>query len=331
MRKLIATLIVLAAVTAQAQDDTTDNGTDASILNPLAVIGAVVQEARSDALLRSLIDAAPLLAMERVEIEMTPSLEIEEFVGVSADASGNIHIFQRGDAADPIIVVDPDGNVLRSFGKGLFARPHSVRVDPAGNVWAVDSNTSKVVKFSADGEVLLEIDVGDVPDPDAVSCAAADVAFGNDGLVYVADGYCNARIVVYDPNGRKVGEWGRAGTGPGEFNLPHGIAVSPEGDVYVADRENGRVQWFSSEGDYLGEWAYGGRVLSVAFSPDGEFYVSAEPKDAPQMVEAIMLKIDRADGSVIGRIDDFGHEIEVGADGSLLPARMSAPIVVYRP
>ena len=243
MRKLTVSLIVLAAATAQAQDD------------------------GSDALLRSLTDAAPLLAMERVEIEITPSLAIEEFVGVSTDDSGNIYVFQRGDAADPIIVVDSSGNVLRSFGSGLFARPHSVRVDAAGNVWAVDSNTSKVVKFSADGEVVLEIDVGDVPDPDAVSCAAADVAFGNDGLVYVADGYCNARIVVYDSSGQKVGEWGRAGTGPGEFNLPHGIAVSPEGDVYVADRENGRVQWFTSEGEYLGEWQYGGRVLSVAFSP----------------------------------------------------------------
>ena len=307
MRKLTVSLIVLAAATAQAQDD------------------------GSDALLRSLTDAAPLLAMERVEIEITPSLAIEEFVGVSTDDSGNIYVFQRGDAADPIIVVDSSGNVLRSFGSGLFARPHSVRVDAAGNVWAVDSNTSKVVKFSADGEVVLEIDVGDVPDPDAVSCAAADVAFGNDGLVYVADGYCNARIVVYDSSGQKVGEWGRAGTGPGEFNLPHGIAVSPEGDVYVADRENGRVQWFTSEGEYLGEWQYGGRVLSVAFSPDGEFYVSAEPKGAPQMVEAIVLKIDRANGSVVGKIDDFGHEIAVGADGSLLPARMSAPIMVYRP
>ena len=307
MRKLIVSLIVLAAASAQAQDD------------------------GSDALLRSLVDAAPVLAMERVDIHMTPSLQIEEFVGVSTDASGNIYVFQRGDAADPIIVVDPGGNVLRSFGSGLFARPHSVRVDAAGNVWTVDSNTSKVVKFSADGEVLLEIDVGDVPDPDAVSCAAADVAFGDDGLVYVADGYCNARVVVYDPSGRKVREWGRAGTGPGEFNLPHGIAVSPEGEVYVADRENGRVQWFSTEGEYLGEWQYGGRVLSVAFSPDGELYLSAEPKGAPPMEEAMMLKIDRADGSVIGRIDHFGHEIAVGADGSLLPARMTAPIVVYRP
>lgn len=307
MRKPIVSLIVLAAVTAQAQDD------------------------GSDALLRSLTDAAPLLEMERVEIPMTPSLEIEEFVGVSADANGNVYIFQRGEAADPIIVVDSSGNVLRSFGKGLFNRPHSVRVDPAGNVWAVDSNTSKIVKFSAGGEVLLEIDVGDVPDPDAVSCAAADVAFGDDGLVYVADGYCNARIVVYDAGGNKVREWGSAGTGPGELNLPHGVAVSPEGDVYVADRENGRVQWFTTAGEYLGEWSYGGRVLSVAFSPDGELFISAEPKDAPQMEQAMMLKIDRADGSVVGKIDEFGHEIAVGADGSLLPARMSAPIVVYRP
>ena len=307
MRKLILSMIVMYAVPVYAQDD------------------------GSDALLRSLTDAAPPLAMERVEIELAPPLQIDQVSGIAADESGNLYIFQRGQAADPIIVTDPSGRVQHSFGSGLFNRPHSIRVDAAGNVWTVDSNTSMVYKFSPSGETLLEIDVGDVPDPANESCAAADIAVGANGLIYVADGYCNARVVVYDSSGRKIREWGRAGTGPGELNLPHGIAVSPEGDVYVADRENGRVQWFTTEGEYLGEWQYGGRVLSVAFSPDGELFISAEPKGAVPQQEATVLRIDRTDGSVVGKIDDFGHEIDVGADGSLLPASLTDRVVVYRP
>ena len=307
MRKLILSMIVMYAVPVYAQDD------------------------GSDALLRSLTDAAPPLAMERVEIELAPPLQIDQISGITTDESGNLYIFQRGAAADPIIVTDPSGRVQHSFGSGLFNRPHSIRIDAAGNVWTVDSNTSMVYKFSPSGETLLAIDVGDVPDPAAESCAAADIAVGANGLVYVADGYCNARVVVYDSGGRKVREWGRAGTGPGELNLPHGIAVSPEGEVYVADRENGRVQWFTTEGEYLGEWRYGGRVLSVAFSPDGELFISAEPKGAVPQQEATVLRIDRTDGSVVGKIDDFGHEIDVGADGSLLPASLTDRVVVYRP
>ena len=284
-----------------------------------------------DALLRSLTEAAPPLDLRAVEIEVDPPLEISEISGITADAGGNIYIFQRGMEADPIVVTDRNGRVLRSFGRGRFTRPHSIRVDGDGDVWAVDSNTSMVQKFSPTGELLLEIDVGDVPDPTNPSCAASDVAFDDEGLVYVADGYCNARIVVYDAGGRKLREWGSPGNGPGELNLPHGIAVSPEGEIYVADRENGRVQWFSPDGDVLGQWQFGGRILSVAFSPEGEFYISAEPKDAPQQSEAVLLQVDRSDGSIVGKLDVFGHELSVGADSSLIPASLSDRITVFRP
>jgi outer membrane protein assembly factor BamB len=312
MRQLILWTFTLPAAAAIAQDDVRygDNG--------------------ADALLRTLTEAAPLLDMERVELELTPALDIDQVSGLTADEAGNLYIIQRGKAADPIIVTDSTGRVLRSFGRGLFNRPHSIRIDPAGNVWTVDSNTSMVYKFSPGGEKLLEISVGDVPDPDNESCAASDIAFGANGQVYVADGYCNARVVVYDAAGRKIREWGRAGTGPGELNLPHSIATSPEGEVYVADRENGRVQWFTPDGGYLGEWRYGGRVLSVAFSAEGDLYISAEPKDAVPQQEATLLHVDRHDGSVLGKLDDFGHEISVGADGTLLPASLTERITIYR-
>lgn len=284
-----------------------------------------------DALLRRLAAAAPPLPLERAEVAFEPPLNLGPVSALVPDASGNFYVLHRNTAVDPVVVAAPTGRVLRSFGRGLFTRPHSIRLDAQGNVWTVDSNTSKVFKFSPAGELLLEIDVGDVPDPDNESCAASDIAFGSNGQVFIADGYCNARIVVYDAAGRKVREWGRAGTGPGEFDLPHGIATSPEGNVYVADRENGRVQWFTPRGEYLGEWRLGGRVLSVTFSPDGNVYVSAEPKDAVPQAEATLLRIDRTNGSVLGKIEAFGHELGVGPDGSLYPASLNERVVVYRP
>jgi outer membrane protein assembly factor BamB len=293
---------------------------------------AVAQDETSDSRLRGLANAAPAMTMVPVALHVMPALALDQVSAVAADRAGNLYLLQRGKEADPIVVTDPNGKVLRSFGRGLFNRPHSIRLDPAGNVWTVDSNTSMVYKFSPAGEKLLEISVGNLwADPPSESCAASDVAFAANGQVYVADGYCNARIVEYDAAGQKVREWGSAGAGPGQFNLPHSIAVSPEGNVYVADRENGRVQWFTPEGAYLGEWNYGGRVLSVVFSSTGELYVSAEPKEAPPQQEAMLLHVDRRDGRILGRVKAFGHELDIGPDGSLLPASLSGQVTIFRP
>ncbi len=293
---------------------------------------ATAQVPASDALLRELTGTAPEMSLQRSSIALSPALEIDQVSAVAADAAGNLYVLQRGKMADPIIVTDRAGKVLRSFGAGLFNRPHGIRIDADGNVWTVDSNTSMVYKHSASGELLLEIAVGDLwPDPPSESCAASDMAFAANGHVYVSDGYCNSRVVEYDAAGKKVREWGSAGSGPGEFDLPHSIAVGPDGNVYVADRENGRVQWFTPEGGYLGEWRYGGRVLSIVFSQDGALFVSAEPKDAPPQKEAMLLEIDPSSGRVLAKIDAFGHELDVASDGSLLPASLGKELVVYRP
>jgi hypothetical protein len=94
----------------------------------------------------------------------------------------------------------------------LFTTPHGIRIDPAGHVWTVDAHTSMVYKFTPEGKKLLEISVGDIPDKTKEFCGATDIAFARTGHVFVADGYCNARVIEYDVAGRKIREWGKHGT-----------------------------------------------------------------------------------------------------------------------
>ena len=228
-------------------------------------------------------------------------------------------------------MLDPHGKLIRSWGSGLFKIPHGIRIDPSGNVWTVDAQTSEVYKFTPEGKKLLEIDVGSIPDKSREFCGATDIAFAQSGHVFIADGYCNARVIEFDANGVKLREWGKHGTGPGEFNLVHAIAVGPDGDLYVADRENGRVQWFDQSGKYLGEWDYGGQLHSLAFSQAGEFYAVLHPKDAAPDRESYVVKIDLATGKILGKQETRSHELSVAPDGTLLPATRDGHLVLFKP
>jgi len=281
--------------------------------------------------LRVLTKSAPPLRLDRVELHTAPSRTFEGISAVSLDRRGNIYILHRPVHGDPVVVLDPQGRVVRSWGAGMFTIPHGIRVDPAGNVWTVDAHTSMVYKFTAHGRKLLAISVGSVPDTTQAFCGATDVAFGPNGRVFVADGYCNARVIEFDASGRKVREWGRPGSGPGEFNVVHSIAVGPDGLLYVADRENGRLQWFDLDGKFCGEWRSGGQLYSVAFSAGGEVYVSTHPKGVPLDDEFNVLKIDPVGGRILGRVSIRAHELAVSPDGSLFPATRSGQLMVLRP
>ena len=176
------------------------------------------------------------------------------------DSKGLIYILQRGADADPVIAVDRQGRIVRSWGRGLYKIPHSIRIDGDGNVWTVDAGSSMVYKFSADGKhQLKEINVGGLPTaPRSPFCGTTDIAFARDRIL-IADGYGNARIVEYSNEGKRLREWGVAGESPGQFWIPHAIAIDEEGIIYVADRENGRIQRFSPERKYLDEWRHWGR------------------------------------------------------------------------
>ncbi|HUS18781.1 MAG TPA: peptidyl-alpha-hydroxyglycine alpha-amidating lyase family protein [Terriglobales bacterium] len=280
--------------------------------------------------LRELMKDVPDLSLERVEVKAEGPLT---FVGVSAvtsDGKGNLYVLHRPATGDPVVVLDRKGKFIRSWGAGMYMMPHGIRIDPAGNVWTIDAHTSMVYKFSPLGKRLLTIDVGDVPDPMQEFCGATDIAFGAKRHLFVSDGYCNARIIEYDGRGRKVRQWGTKGSGPGEFDKVHSIAIGPDRNIYVADRENGRVQRFTQQGKFLGQWTYGGQVYAVAFSPTGELFASIHPKGLSLDEQFNVVKIDVASGRLLGKFPVRAHEIAFASDGTLLPASRNDQIVALR-
>ncbi len=335
MKKQLYTLICLTFISllvACSQEQESGISSDAVEFElPAVADDIVIGDDGSDSKLRGIFQNAPALAFERADIMLNPALAVMTVSSIAADQDGNFYIIHRGEDTDSIVVANADGEVLNTFGQGLFARAHTIRLDPAGNVWTVDSTSSMVYKFSPEGELLLEISVGNLPEPLRESCGTSDITFGDNGNLFISDGYCNARIVVYDADGNNINEWGSPGDGPGEFNLPHAIDMSPDGNVYVADRENGRVQWFSQDGEYLGEWHFGGRILSITFSSSGELFIGAEPKGATPMLEGNILQLDPQSGEVLGKTAGFAHGLGVSPSGVVLAGSLTDDITIYHP
>lgn len=253
---------------------------------------------------------APRLALEQVPLNSVGTVS-----SVAIDKSGVVYVLQRGDKAEPIIVVNKEGKTLRSWGKGMFTVPHSVRIDDDGKIWTVDAGSSTILKFTPQGEKLQEISVGEIATGDKCAfptlCGATDITFGPNGRLFISDGYGNARILEYSASGRRVKVWGSAGTGPGQFNIPHGIANDGK-TLYVADRGNSRVQRFDLDGHYLGEWTNLGRPFALRVT-GGALWVST------MLAKPAILKVDLATGKVLGQIEAPGpHSIDVSEAGEIV-------------
>ena len=272
--------------------------------------------------LLALVQHATKLPLVPAEIKPIPPSEgwaMGMVSWVAADSQGLIYLLQRGDKADPIIVMNRDGRVVRSWGKGLYVMAHAIRIDPKGNVWTTDAASSKVIKFSPTGKILMEIEVGGQPTPCRNNfCGTTDIAFASDGHLLVSDGYANARILEYTADGKKVREWGSAGTGPGQFRLPHSIQIDEKNIIYVADRENGRVQRFDREGHYLGEWDAFGKTFGLKLVP-GAIWLATQPRNQPNLSPGWLMKVDRPTGTLESYVEVTGvHGMDVLANGELI-------------
>jgi DNA-binding beta-propeller fold protein YncE len=209
-----------------------------------------------------------------------------EVPAVAADGDDRVYLFNRGD--HPVIVLRSDGTFIGSWGEGLFKRPHGIFVGPDGCVWCTDDVDHTVRKFTPDGRLLIALGTsGHASDTGATSNDfrtirragppfhfPTNLALAPGGEIYVSDGYGNARVHRFAPDGRLLHSWGEPGTGPGQFQVPHGIAVDADGTVYVADRENSRIQLFTPEGKYLSAWTDVARPCQVFIDQVGEVYVA---------------------------------------------------------
>jgi hypothetical protein len=239
---------------------------------------------------------------------------------VAAAPNGEIYLLQRGLAADPIVVIDRSGKVLRQWGKGLFKIPHSIRLAPDGMVWTVDAASSQIRKFTPFGQLLLTIEVGGQPATKSDFNGTADISFAPNGHLFIADGYGNARVLEYTPTGERLRQWGSPGLGPGQFHLPHGIAVDSDGIVYVADRENGRIQRFTPDGKFLNAFVGNGKTFSLTIT-DGALWIGSQPLDQPNGTPGWLKKLDRHTGALLGVVDSPGHHsVDVTADGEIFTA-----------
>jgi DNA-binding beta-propeller fold protein YncE len=179
-----------------------------------------------------------------------------EVADVVVGPGDRVYVFNRGE--HPMMVFEADGTFVTSWGEGVFTRPHGVTVGPEGNLWCADDDGHAIFKCTPEGEVL-----GTIGTPGQPARAHSGQPFNRptkvafdpkSGDLYIADGYGNARVHKYAPDGRHLFSWGEYGTDPGQFNLVHSVATDAEGRVYVADRENHRVQVFDEHGRYLDQW-----------------------------------------------------------------------------
>ena len=231
----------------------------------------------------------PELEFESVKdfLKLPADVHFGEVSGVAVNSKGNVFVFTRSASAggpayaptaSQLLEFGPKGEFIREVGKGNFgwSFAHTVRIDKDDNIWAVDKGSDMVIKFTPAGRIVevygrRKESADDEAKPwehvtpplapiDGLFRQPTDVAWDSQGNIYISDGYINSRVAKYSKAGDWVKSWGEPGTGPGQFNTPHAIAVDRNDNIYVGDRANRRIQVFDTEGKFL-------RMFSIDVPP----------------------------------------------------------------
>lgn len=240
--------------------------------------------------------------------QMPEGREMGAFGDITMDRDGN-HVWAivRCDAPvemfgwecldsdlDPIMKFDLDGNLVDSFGSGMFIWPHGIHVDNDGNIWATDGVRENrrpegdmrghaVYKFSPTGELLMTLGTpGSLGNGDYSFNSPSDVITGDNGNIFITDGHVpdgNNRVMKYTADGTFITSWGQTGYGPGEFHELHAIAMDSRGRLFIADRYNNRIQLFDQEGNYIATWTQFGRPSGIYFDHNDKIYVADSESD----------------------------------------------------
>jgi len=280
--------------------------------------------------------AAPALAQRKATIEnvrdipyssvpnflkLPPGEYLGESVAVASNSKGHVFVYHRS-ATTRLFEFDQAGNFVKEIGSGYygFEFAHSVRVDKDDNIWTVDEGTNVITKFSPDGKVLMVLGrrppavLGvqaappgpNQPSQKYIFCRPTDVGWDPQGNIFISDGYCNNRVVKYDKNGRFLAQAGseKAGSAMGEFNLPHGLQVDEQGNVWVADRSNNRYQVLDNNLKPLREITNLGVGWTLCISPGPHQYA--------------FLSNSNPNGNMPGTWDNTGEIYKAELDGTVI-------------
>ena len=289
-------------------------------------------------------DSAPNL------LKMPPHIYLGEAAGVATNSKGNIFVYTRTGSSNAVMggsrtfthggarlfEFAPNGTFMREIGQGVygFLFAHVVRIDPQDNIWVVDEGSSMVIKFDPTGRILLTLG----RKPEAIRVPAGetgegggpggrgglpgagvkgdnfnrptDVAWDAAGNIFVSDGYGNSRVAKFDKNGMFIKSWGSKGTGPGQFDLLHTIAVDPQGNVYVGDRSNKRIQVFDNDGTFKTQFTNVGAPYAICISSGAHPYLytsNSNPSTSMDNGEIYKMELD---GRIIGKFGKAGKLIK---------------------
>ena len=187
--------------------------------------------------------------------KLPPGWDFKNAAAVVVDKADRVYVFNRSE--HPMMIFDRDGNLLSTWGEGVCPRAHGLSLGPDETIYCTDDGDQTVRKCTLDGKILLEIGIPGKAAPEMSGLPfnhCTHTALSPRGDIYISDGYGNARVHKYSPGGKLIKSWGASGSEPGEFNLPHNILCDKDGWVYVADRENHRIQVFDGDGNYEAQW-----------------------------------------------------------------------------
>jgi sugar lactone lactonase YvrE len=228
---------------------------------------------------------APLLDYVPVAdpLKIPDGIEMGASTDVAFDSHGHLYVLTRG--PQPIMEFDADGTFVRAFGEGLFARTHGLYIDAEDNIWVTDVREQIVIEFDPAGEVLMTLGTrGEAGDWDEAAGSHRfnepnDLVVAPSGEIFVVEGHMpgdrgDARVLKFAADGTFIKSWGGKGTGPGQFQVAHGIALDANGLLWVMDRENSRIEIFDQDGAFVREIAYAGLPCGVDIGERNVFMVN---------------------------------------------------------
>jgi streptogramin lyase len=212
--------------------------------------------------------------------KLPPGANFRGTSGIAFNSKGHALVIHRG--LMPLMEFDTDGNFVRGFGDGLFERAHGLRIDAEDNIWATDVAANLAYKFNPSGRLEMVLGVkghaGEwhpyghlrlLHEPN-------EAVVGPTGDIFVLQGHgkADSRVLKFDKDGNFIKDWGGKGNGPGEFNLPHSLVFDAQGLLYIADRNNARIQVFDADGTYIRESQHPGTPCGLFMSADQHIWLA---------------------------------------------------------